>query len=164
TQLVSVVAGSAGICIAFFAQPLLYAWTGDLTIANEAAPILQLYALGNAVLAIIAFPYYLQYALGNLRYHLIGSGITVVTLIPAIIFAANHFGAVGAGWAWLAVNSIYLVAWVGFVHKQLAPGLHGTWLFNDVIKIYLPAVVILAPFMYWPLTIENRWLLLATVA
>ncbi len=164
TQLVSVVAGSAGICIAFFAQPLLYAWTGDLTIANEAAPILQLYALGNAVLAIIAFPYYLQYALGNLRYHLIGSGITVVTLIPAIIFAANHFGAVGAGWAWLAVNSIYLVAWVGFVHKQLAPGLHGTWLFNDVIKIYLPAVVILAPFMYWPLTIENRWLLLATMA
>lgn len=164
TQLVSVVAGSASLTIAFFAEPLLYAWTGDKEIASNAAPILTLYALGNGVLAVSAFPYYLQYALGNLRYHLIGNLVIVVTLIPAIIWAASEYGGVGAGWAWLGINSLYLLLWVGFVHKKLEPGLHVNWLFDDVVRIYLPAVVILAPFIYWPITIENRWLLLATMS
>ncbi len=164
TQLVSVVAGSASLTIAFFAEPLLYAWTGDKEIASNAAPILTLYALGNGVLAVSAFPYYLQYALGNLRYHLIGNLMIVITLIPAIIWAASEYGGVGAGWAWLGINSLYLILWVGFVHKKLEPGLYVNWLFDDVIKIYLPPVAILAPFIYWPLTIENRWLLLATMS
>ncbi|PCI49353.1 MAG: polysaccharide biosynthesis protein [Thalassobium sp.] len=163
TQLVSVVAGSASLIIAFFAESLLYAWTGDKVIAANAAPILTLYALGNGVLSVAAFPYYLQYALGNLRYHLLGNMIIVVTLIPTIIWAASEYGGMGAGGAWLTVNSIYLVAWVGFVHKKLATGLHLVWLFNDVIKICFPVVIILVPFVYWPLKIENRCLLIASI-
>lgn len=134
TQLVSVVAGSASLTIAFFAEPLLYAWTGDKQIASNAAPILTLYALGNGVLAVSAFPYYLQYALGNLRYHLIGNLVTVVTLIPAIIWAASAYGGVGAGWAWLGINSLYLILWVGYVHHKLIPGLHLKWIFFDFLK------------------------------
>lgn len=163
TQLVSVVAGSASLTIAFFAEPLLYAWTGDKEIASNAAPILTLYALGNGVLAVSAFPYYLQYALGNLRYHLIGNLVIVVTLIPAIIWAASEYGAVGAGWAWLGINSLYLILWVGFIHKKLEPGLHWTWLFNDVIKIYAPALVSIVPFVYWVSIIENRWFIFVVI-
>lgn len=142
TQLVSVVAGSASLTIAFFAEPLLYAWTGDKEIASNAAPILTLYALGNGVLAVSAFPYYLQYALGNLRYHLIGNLVTVVTLIPAIIWVASEYGGVGAGWAWLGINSLYLILWVGFVHKKLEPGLHVSWLMNDILNICLVILLI----------------------
>lgn len=143
TQLVSAVAGSASIFIAVFAEHLLFAWTGEPEIATATAPILRLYALGYGVLAVAAFPYYLQYALGNLRYHLIGNLIIVLTLIPAIILAASHFGAIGAGWAWLVVNTIYLLTWVAFVHHKLSPGLHQYWLFRDVLIIYLPVVVFL---------------------
>jgi len=142
TQLVSVVAGSASIVIAFFAEQLLYAWTGDQGIADNAGPILRLYVLGYGVLAIAAFPYYLQYALGNLKYHLIGNLIIVMTLIPAIVWAASHYGAVGAGWAWLGINSLYLVAWVGYVHKKLEPGLHVSWLMNDILNIFLVILLI----------------------
>lgn len=142
TQLVSVVAGSASLTIAFFAEPLLYAWTGDREIASNAAPVLTLYALGNGVLAVSAFPYYLQYALGNLRYHLIGNLVTVVTLIPAIIWAASEYGGVGAGWAWLGINSLYLMLWVGYVHHKLQPGLHISWLMNDILNICLVILLI----------------------
>jgi O-antigen/teichoic acid export membrane protein len=143
TQLVSVVAGSASLTIAFFAEPLLYAWTGDREIASNAAPILTLYALGNGVLAVSAFPYYLQYALGNLRYHLIGNLVTVVTLIPAIIWAASEYGGVGAGWAWLGINSLYLILWVGYVHHKLQPGVHVGWLVKDIAGIYAPVILLL---------------------
>jgi O-antigen/teichoic acid export membrane protein len=143
TQLVSVVAGSASLTIAFFAEPLLYAWTGEKEIASNAAPILTLYALGNGVLAVSAFPYYLQYALGNLRYHLIGNLVTVVTLIPAIIWAASEYGGVGAGWAWLGINSLYLILWVGYVHHKLQPGVHVGWLVKDILGIYVPVMLLL---------------------
>lgn len=143
TQLVSVVAGSASLTIAFFAEPLLYAWTGDKEIASNAAPILTLYALGNGVLAVSAFPYYLQYALGNLRYHLIGNLVIVITLIPTIIWAASEHGGVGAGWAWLSINSLYLILWVGYVHHKLQPGVHVGWLSKDILGIYIPVILLL---------------------
>ncbi|WP_249122752.1 oligosaccharide flippase family protein [Pseudoalteromonas sp. M8] len=95
TQLVSIVAGSAAIVIAVCAEPLLYLWTGNQELVENSAPILQLYAIGNGLLALSAFPYYLQYALGNLRYHLIGNALMVMILIPLVIYAAKHFGGVG---------------------------------------------------------------------
>lgn len=164
TQLVNVVAGSASITIAFFAEMLIYAWTGDKNIATKVAPVLRLYALGNGVLAIAAFPYYLQYALGNLRYHLIGSVVTVVTLIPAIIFAAVHYGSVGAGYAWLGVNSLYLIVWIGYVHYKLLPGLHLEWIIKDCISIYVPVIVVLSFFKIFPLINTNRWVSLIYLA
>lgn len=147
TQLVCVVAGTASIVIAFFAEQLLYAWTGDVKIADNVAPILRLYVLGYGVLAITAFPYYLQYALGNLKYHLIGNLITVITLIPAIVWAATYYGAEGAGWAWLGINTLYLITWVGYVHHKLVPSLHVTWLLRDILQIYIP--VSLTMFLLW---------------
>jgi O-antigen/teichoic acid export membrane protein len=141
TQLVTVIAGSAAIVIAFNAELLLFAWTGDTDLAAKAAPILRLYAIGNGFLAVAAFPYYLQYALGNLRYHLIGNVVMVVFLIPGIIVAANHYGGIGAGWIWLSVNGVYLIGWVGYVHKNLVPHLHRKWILGDVIRITLPAIL-----------------------
>lgn len=160
TQLVSVVAGSAAIVIAFNAELLLFAWTGDQELASQAAPILRLYAIGNGFLAVGAFPYYLQYALGNLRYHLIGNAVMVVVLIPGIIAAATFYGGVGAGWVWLGVNGLYLLAWVGFVHGRLVPGLHLGWLLRDVTKVVVLPVLIMYSLSFMPLWENTRSLAL----
>ena len=143
TQLVTVICGSAAITMAFTAEMLLFAWTGDSELAQKAAPILRLYAIGNGFLALAAFPYYLQYALGNLRYHLIGNIIIAVVLIPSIIYAANIYGAVGAGWVWVGLNGLFLLFWVGFVHTKIEPGLHLKWLSVDILKIGLPVFLVL---------------------
>ena len=148
TQLVSIVAGSAAITLALCSEQLLFAWTGDLQLAEKAAPILRLYAIGNGFLVISAFPYYFQYAKGIMRYHVIGNAGMVVVLIPGIIFAATIFGATGAGWAWMIMNGLYLLLWVPYVHNKLESGLHGEWLVNDVLKIILPALVVALLVMY----------------
>ncbi len=139
TQLVAIIGGSAAITLVVTAKPLLIAWTGDIQLTEQAAPILQLYALGNLFLSISAFAYYLQYALGNLRYHLIGNAGLVVILIPSVIFSATHFGGMGAGYVWLIMNALFLFIWVAYVHYKLEPNLHFKWLFNDAIKIIIPA-------------------------
>ena len=164
TQLVSVLAGSAAIVIAVYAEALVYAWTGDHSISSNAAPILRLYVLGNGVLAVAAFPYYLQYALGNLRYHLIGNAIIVLILIPAVIIAATYYGGVGAGYAWLSINTLYLITWVGYVHYKLVPGLHLSWIVKDVLCIYIPVSILLISCSFvWPLTGNNRWIIIVSL-
>jgi hypothetical protein len=42
---------------------------------------LQLYAIGYGLIAIGAFPYYLQYALGKLKLHIVGSVLIIHTVI-----------------------------------------------------------------------------------
>lgn len=146
TQLVSIVVGGATITIVFCSESLLYAWTGDIEIVSHAAPIMKLYAIGNGFLALAAFPYYLQFARGNLRYHLIGNVVLAAILIPSIILSAVYYGAIGAGVVWISLNACFLFFWVGFVHFKLEPGLHLKWIFSDFIFICLPSIVVLVVF------------------
>lgn len=139
TQLVAVTAGAAALTAAFCAEPLLWAWTGDRILARQAAPILTLYALGNGILAVAAFPYYLQYAKGNLRLHLIGHVGFVLLLVPSLLWSVGRYGGVGAGYVWLTLNALYFVAWVPLVHRKFVPGLHARWLGQDSLLIILAA-------------------------
>lgn len=135
TEFVTVIVVTAGIVLTVLAKPLLYVWTGDAILSEKAAPILQLYALGNAILTLGAFPYYLQYAKGNLRLHFIGNIVTAIMLIPMMIWAARNYGAIGAGWAWLLIQSLYLLLWVSYVHKMIEPHINVQW-----FKSFLPSV------------------------
>ena len=143
TEFVTVIVVTAGLVLAVLAKPVLYVWTGDVTLSENAAPILQLYALGNAILTLGAFPYYLQYAKGNLRLHFIGNIVTAILLIPAIIWAAKNYGAIGAGWAWLSIQFIYLLLWVSYVHKIIEPNINVQW-----FKCFLPSVASVAIVSY----------------
>lgn len=142
TQMVSVIAGSASITLAICSEQLLFAWTGDFVLTQKAAPILRLYAIGNGFLAVSAFPYYLQYSKGTLRYHLLGNAGMVVFLIPGIIFATKNFGGIGAGYVWLVMNGLYFLTWVGYVHHKIEPGIHGSWMVKDIFQIIVPSMAV----------------------
>ncbi|WP_287909473.1 oligosaccharide flippase family protein [Acinetobacter sp.] len=135
TQFVASIVVTAGIVLAILSKQVLYAWTGDILLAEKAAPILQLYALGNSVLTLGAFPYYLQYAKGNLKLHFIGNLVTAIVLIPVIILAAKNYGALGAGWAWALIQLTYLIFWVSYVHKVVEPNINLLW-----FKAFLPSI------------------------
>lgn len=158
TQLVAVIASATSITLAFCAEELLWAWTGDRVLAHRAAPISVLYGLGNGILAVAAFPYYLQYAKGDLRFHLIGNAVFIVFLVPSIIWTASQYGGIGAGYVWLVVNLLSLVAWLPFVHRKFAPGLNAKWYFRDVLITFLTVAVggyCLAPML--PHTDTRGW-------
>lgn len=141
TQLVAVIAGASSISIAYCANTLLMAWTGDPHISEMSSQILALYAMGNGFLCIAAFPYYLQYAKGDLRLHLYFNVIFVLVLVPTIAWAANKYGAAGAGWVWLGMNGLPLLIWVPVVHKKFAPELNIKWFFHDVLPVILPMAI-----------------------
>lgn len=152
TQLVTVIAIPAALVLIFFAPQVLWAWTGDAALVSKAAPVLRLYAIGYAFLAVGAFPYYLQYAKGNLRLHLIGNVLFVLLLIPSVIWAASRHGMTGAGWAWLVSSAVYFFCWTPLVHRQFASGLHSGWLLADIARPALLPIIAAAlatHFMHW---------------
>jgi len=156
TQLVTIIAGSAAVTLTFCAEPLLWAWTGDAVLASKAAPILILYAIGNGILAVAAFPYYLQYARGDLRLHFIGHLLLLFILIPSIVIAATYYGAIGAGYVWVTVNSLYLLVWVAVIHRKLEPGLHWDWFFKDVLMIGVPVTLLGSVILLVELNFSSR--------
>lgn len=152
TQLVAVLAIPACLVLAFFAEKVLWAWTGDANVAFQAAPTLRLYALGNGFLALAAFPYYLQFAKGELRLHLIGNTIFLLVLVPTMILSTVEYGMLGAGYSWLFLNIIYFLFWVPLIHMRFVSGLHGTWIRHDIaapIIVGTLACALFSSFLDW---------------
>jgi hypothetical protein len=122
----------------------LWAWTGDTLAAEWGGPILFWFVLGNGLLAIGAFQYYLQFAHGKLRLHVIFSTLSGCIQIPVIIYAALEYGALGVAIVWFVLRLVTFVIWTPIVHSQYAPGIHWPWLLKDVAPAYLLTVILLA--------------------
>jgi O-antigen/teichoic acid export membrane protein len=142
TQLVTVIAGSIAIILAGFSETILYLWTGDKHIAEMVAPMLRLYAIGYGVLAVSAFPYYLQYAMGKIRLHIIGSILYIALLLPVLFWTTKQYGMIGAGYTWATINVFYLFGYTYIVHSINIPKIHISWLLNDIVLIIAPAIFI----------------------
>jgi len=141
TQVVAIIAIPTCLVFAFFSELGLWAWTGDTVAASQAAPVLRLYALGNGLLVLDAFPYYLQYAKGDLKLHVIGNILFLLLLIPTLTYAAWAYGAIGAAYAWLAINALTFIAWVPIVHRRFSVGLHLQWLKNNLLQTFLFSIL-----------------------
>ena len=166
TQWAGISAWSIACVLAFHAEHVLWVWTGDAALAARAAPVLGLYALGNAALAIGAFPYYLQFAEGRLRLHLVGTGLMVALLLPCVVWASSRFGGVGAAGVWLGVNLLYLLLWTPVAHARFLPGMHGCWMAQDVLPIAALAALAAGACraLPWPSTRLNAGMMLVGVS
>jgi len=133
TRLVASIVAPVAFVLAFFAEDVIYIWTGDSTAAQWTAPTLPLFVLSSGLLAIGAFQYYLQYAHGQLRQHVIYNTISAAVSVPLISYAALRYGPEGVGWVWFILRLLSLALWSPYVHHLLAPGVHKDWLLKDVL-------------------------------
>jgi O-antigen/teichoic acid export membrane protein len=157
TQLVCLLVVPTALTLALFSEEVILAWTGDRQMVRQAAPILSLYALGNGIVSIAAFSYYLQYAKGDLKMYMIGNVIFILVMVPTLIGMTSRYGGVGAGLTWIMVNFLYVVLWVPMVHGHFLKGFHRRWLTHDVGIIVGFTVIfglVLKHFMPLPV---NRW-------
>ena len=142
-MLVGAIVIPAALMLGTFAEEVLFLWTQKEDVVEGASEILRWYAWGNGLLALSAFPYYLQYANGNLKLHILGNLIFVVFLIPSIYFATKLYGAVGAAKVWFFQNLFYFVCWTWVVHSKFLRNYHWIWLRNKILPFSLaPSLVV----------------------
>lgn len=158
TQIMAVVVFSITGIIAMFPTELLYIWTGNHNAAIWGGPILFWYVLGNACVAICAFQFYLQYAHGNLRLHVIYNTLIAIIWIPLVIWVTFHYGAMGAAILWFVMGIISFCIWTPIIHRQYAPGIHYSWLFCDLFPVLLGTVLSLWVIskISWHFSLLNR--------
>lgn len=139
--------------LSIYSKELVYAWTGSIEAAKWAEPILPYYVLGNGLLAIISFQYYLQYVHGRLKWHIIYNSAYAVIVIPILFFVVTESGAHGAGIFWLICQIFTFVFWIPFVHHKFAPNLHFKWfLFNFILPATVGSIIILLFYFILPIS------------
>lgn len=154
----------AALVIAAFAEPLLYAWTGNVGLAQQAAAVLALLALGTMCNGIMHIPYMTQLAHGWTGLAVRVNIVAVSIIMPAILWAVPRFGAVGAAWVWLALNAGYMLVGMHFMHRKLLPGEKWRWYLDAVSKPLIIGTIIVAAFRQGVVLPESRGLLAATLA
>ncbi len=148
-----------GFGLAAMAEPLLVVWTGDPELAAAAAPILAVYALGNGMQVISGLPYFLQYAKGDLRLHLVGNLAFALLFLLGMLVMVPGYGAWGAGLTWLMLHILYVSVWVSVVHRRLVPSYWRAFLLADVMPMLLLAAGVGVGLFYLQ-NVINGWLYL----
>ena len=141
TQFISIIVFSIVGLISFYSYELLYAWSGNKDAAVWAAPLLSWYAMGNGILAIGAFQYYLQFIHGDLKYHVKFNTYFPFIALPIIFYMVSNYGALGAGISWFAIQLIGFLFWPAFIHNKFAPGLHRDWMMKDILPAFLTTII-----------------------
>jgi O-antigen/teichoic acid export membrane protein len=139
----SIMIFSAVGIISFYSYELLYSWSGNIEAATWASPILFWYVIGSGILAIGAFQYYLQFAHGNLKYHIKMNTIFPIIALPIVFYSVMHYGAIGAAIAWFAIQLAGFLIWPPFVHSKFAKGIHKDLMVKDILPSLLVTIIYL---------------------
>jgi O-antigen/teichoic acid export membrane protein len=143
-QLVTVVVVPAALVLALHAKGVLYAWSGDTTLAGRTAPLLSALVLGTMLNALMHVPYCLQLAHGWTGLALRMNLVAVMVLVPAILWLVPMHGAAAAAWIWAALNASYVLIGAPLMFRRLIPAAQRRWYLRDTALPALGACVGLA--------------------
>jgi O-antigen/teichoic acid export membrane protein len=142
-QLVSITAGSAAVILILFPETILNLWTQDQQLADRTAPLLRLLALGNLFNGLMYIPYQAQLAHGWTSLAIYINIVALVFIIPAMLWTVPHYGAEGAAWIWVVLNSSYVLIAINFMYQRILTRERWRWYWQDVFKP-LAAVLVVA--------------------
>lgn len=127
TQLMVVLVLPIAMMLVFFSYEILLVWTGSSVIAQNASQLLSILIIGTALNALMYLPYTLQLAYGWVELGLKICLFLIVLLVPAVIILTKYYGATGAAFAWVGLNSIYMAIGVPLTHQRLLKGEAKKW-------------------------------------
>lgn len=107
SQLLAILTVPVATTLAAFSRELLQAWTGNPIVAEGAATILSLFAIGTMFNCLLSMPYMLQLAHGWTSLTVKVNAFALAVLVPAVLFVAPRYGAVGVAAVWLATLATY---------------------------------------------------------
>lgn len=154
----------AALVMAAFADPLLYVWTGNVSLSQQTAPLLALLALGTMCNGFMHVPYTTQLAYGWTGFAVRVNIVAVCIIIPAILWAVPRFGAIGAAWAWLALNAGYVLIGIHFMHRRLLLREKWRWYRDAVFKPLLVGSIAVLVLRQWVTMPQDRAPMAAVLA
>ena len=168
-QLISVFMGSAAIVLIIFAESILQLWTSDPELAVRSAAVLRVLALGNLINGLMWIPYQTQLAAGWTSLATRINVVSIIFIVPAILWATPLYGAIGAAWVWVGLNAGYVLIGSHFMYRKMLKEEKWSWFLCDLFIPLAFATIVaggLSQIMTPPLGRFNHliWLLSVSVA
>ena len=151
-QLMSALAVPTALTVIFFARPIIFAWTGKPSVANNTSLIAALLTAGSAVNCLLNIPYALQLSYGWTRLAFWSNVFALCLNVPLLLTFTKFWGGEGAASVWLIVNLSYLLTDVAPMHRRILKSEGKSWLLKDVcipLITCLAAALILADRLTW---------------
>lgn len=164
SQWLAAVLVPVALMTAAFAEPLLHVWTGNAVLSQQAAPLLAVLAIGTLFNGFMHVPYNTQLAHGWTGFAVRVNIVAVCFIVPAILWAVPRFGAIGAAWAWLALNAGYVLISIHFMHCRLLPGEKWRWYRDAVCKPLFAGSIVVLILRQWVTLPQDRALMVVTLA
>jgi O-antigen/teichoic acid export membrane protein len=159
-ELMAVAIFPAGLTLAAFAGPTLFAWTGSAAAAEQGGLAASLLILGQLAQVMMFVPFALGLAHGNIRLTIQTSAASVLLMVPLTIVLIMRAGVAGAGLAWLATNICILPAFGYTVHRRFLPRELGRWFRGAIlVPLLVGSSVVLSGRWLLPYTPSRVWTL-----
>jgi O-antigen/teichoic acid export membrane protein len=142
SQIMVVALVPAAATVAFFSWQIMFLWTRDSVAADQTALITSLLIAGAAINGVVSVPGYLQAAAGWPALMVYTNCLAAIVLVPAILIVTPTYGATGAAFVWLVLNSGYLVFNVPVMHRRLLRGEQISWYRDDVGRPVVAALAV----------------------
>ncbi len=127
------------VVMAFFSYPILLLWTRNSEVAQNAYLLLTLLAIGYGLYGLMFLLTYIQWANGLTKLSFWQNVGGIILLVPFMVFATLHYGAIGGPLSWLILNVLYVLVGMPIMHRFLLPGELKKWYLEDV---GLPALAV----------------------
>jgi len=139
-QLMAVLILPLAIVFAIFSYELILLWTQNSLIAERTHILASILICGTAFHSLLLAPHALQLAFGWTRLLFFKYLVSVIAIIPLIIYMTKFYGAIGAAFVWGFLNAATVLIEIPVMHKRLLPGNAWKWYLQDA---FIPLVAAL---------------------
>ncbi len=126
-QLVSIIILPISITLVFFAEEVLSLWIGDPVVVRNTHMLLSLLIIGTLINAFLILPLTLMLSSSWTRLVFLQNAISVVLLIPLMLWMVNLYGAVGAAIVWIILNTGYILILIPIMHRRVLKSEMWNW-------------------------------------
>ena len=141
SRMVALVVFPLGFTLALFSHDILLDWLPNPEVAEQVHPILSLLVVGTSLLTGLMMPYAMTLAHADTRITLNSHAVLLCIQVPAVVYFAMEFGAIGAAGLWCALFCIYGPLYAWRVNKKYLPSSQIGWLWECVLRPAMPAFV-----------------------
>ena len=156
-QLVSVIAGSLAFLLIAFGDHVVFLWTHDLALAQRISPLVSALALGTLLNGLLWIPHQMQLAHGITRLAVRTNLVAILVVLPALWWITPRYGALGAAWVWVALNTGYLIFNAHLMYRRILQAERRAWYLQDVGLPVLALAAVAAICHLWIPCTEHRY-------
>lgn len=104
--------------LSFFANDMIWIWTGNMELAKKSYTFVPALAFAYAMLSLQIIPYYIAIANGYTRYNNILGLTSLVITIPGYWFGVQLYGMIGAAYVFCFIQTISTIIYLYFINKK----------------------------------------------